>query len=393
MRCSSLQADIELLQKEVVAQLELTKDFFETFDKEKLQTFSKTEGDVETTMMKSRTSDNIQTTSTSFLSPDFMADQRNEILRLRKLLDEASKRELDLKNKSPSINTSINCVNVSQIMDIMRALVPVIKDYKKYLILLGHVIYGSIFAFSAVSIILIVILLFLDYDEDEARPWNRSHKSLKRLAKARQELAKEKADIELVQNVMEKGKRALTTEEQVCISKYDGVVAQLELTKDLLKTFYEKNSKTEGTSTSINIPPTTSTSFISPDPMDDQGNEILRLRKQLDEAEKRELDLKNKIPSINTSINCVNVSQIMDILRALVLVIKDYKNELLLLGHIINGWILFLFALSIILIAVLLFLNYDEGNARPWVRRLALALLIISVITNFFYISEVKSYS
>jgi hypothetical protein len=54
------------------------------------------------------------------------------------------------------------------------------------------------------------------------------------------------ADIELVQNVMEKGKRALTTEEQDCISKYDGVVAQLELTKDLLKTFYEKNSKTEG---------------------------------------------------------------------------------------------------------------------------------------------------
>jgi hypothetical protein len=45
---------------------------------------------------------------------------------------------------------------------------------------------------------------------------------------------------------MEKGKRALTTEEQDCISKYDGVVAQLELTKDLLKTFYEKNSKTEG---------------------------------------------------------------------------------------------------------------------------------------------------
>jgi hypothetical protein len=120
--------------------------------------------------------------------------------------------------------------------------------------------------------------------------------------------------------------------------------------------------------------------------MDDQGNEILRLRKQLDEAEKRELDLNNKIPSINTSINCVNVSQIMDILRALVLVIKDYKNELLLLSHIINGWILFLSAFSIILIVVLLFLNYDEANARPWVRRLALALIIISVITNCFYI-------
>jgi hypothetical protein len=75
--------------------------------------------------------------------------------------------------------------------------------------------------------------------------------------------------------------------------------------------------------------------------MDDQGNEILRLRKLLGEAEKREQDLINKIPSINTSINCVNVAQIMDILRALVPVMKDYKNELLLLGHIINGWILF----------------------------------------------------
>jgi hypothetical protein len=54
------------------------------------------------------------------------------------------------------------------------------------------------------------------------------------------------ADIELVQNVMEKGKRALTTEEQDCISKYDGVVAQLELTKDLLKTFTRRISKLKG---------------------------------------------------------------------------------------------------------------------------------------------------
>jgi hypothetical protein len=53
------------------------------------------------------------------------------------------------------------------------------------------------------------------------------------------------ADIELVQKV-KKGKRALTAEEQDCINEYDGVVAQLELTKNLLKTFYEKNSKTEG---------------------------------------------------------------------------------------------------------------------------------------------------
>jgi hypothetical protein len=70
MLCSSLQADIELLQEEfakgniltknqqrgieqyqeVVANLELTKHFLKTFDKQKLQTFSKTEVDVATIM-------------------------------------------------------------------------------------------------------------------------------------------------------------------------------------------------------------------------------------------------------------------------------------------------------------------------------------------------------
>lgn len=70
MLCSSLQADIELLQEEfakgniltknqqlgieqyqeVVANLEMTKYFLETFDKQKLQTFSKTEVDVATIM-------------------------------------------------------------------------------------------------------------------------------------------------------------------------------------------------------------------------------------------------------------------------------------------------------------------------------------------------------
>jgi hypothetical protein len=119
----------------------------------------------------------------------------------------------------------------------------------------------------------------------------------------------------------------------------------------------------------------------------DAQNEILRLRKMLSEAEKREQDLlTNKIPSINTSINCVNAAQILDILRALIPVMKDYKNELLLLGHVINGWIICLSALSIIFIVVLLFLNYVEDNARPWVRRLALALIIISILTNCFYI-------
>jgi hypothetical protein len=53
------------------------------------------------------------------------------------------------------------------------------------------------------------------------------------------------ADIELLQKVLDKGKRDLTLEEQGCISKSDEVVFQLELTKNFLKTFDEKNSKTE----------------------------------------------------------------------------------------------------------------------------------------------------
>jgi uncharacterized protein YutD len=53
------------------------------------------------------------------------------------------------------------------------------------------------------------------------------------------------ADIELVEKVKEKGKRALTAEEQDLINEYDEVVAQLDSTKILLKTFYGK-SKTEG---------------------------------------------------------------------------------------------------------------------------------------------------
>jgi hypothetical protein len=119
--------------------------------------------------------------------------------------------------------------------------------------------------------------------------------------------------------------------------------------------------------------------------MDNQRSEILRLRKLLGEAEKRELDLKNKSPSINTSINCVNVSQIMDIMRALVPVIKDYKNDLVLLGHFINGSIFALSVVSIVLIVIFLFLDYDEAKARPREKQLALALVIVAVITNFFY--------
>ncbi|EFX77352.1 hypothetical protein DAPPUDRAFT_106245 [Daphnia pulex] len=117
------------------------------------------------------------------------------------------------------------------------------------------------------------------------------------------ELAKRKADIELLQKVLDKGKRDLTLEEQGCISKYDEVVFQLELTKNFLKTFDEKNSKTEGdvertmikTRTSGNIQ-TTSTSFLLPDSMDDQRSEILRLRKLLGEAEKKGARPKKQVP-------------------------------------------------------------------------------------------------
>ncbi|EFX83835.1 hypothetical protein DAPPUDRAFT_239656 [Daphnia pulex] len=115
------QADIELLQEEfakgniltnnqqrgieqyqeVVANLEMTKHFLETFDKHKLQTRDKEMGH-----SVSRTSKDIQTTSTSLLSPDIVAVQRDEIQRLKKLLDEATKKEEDHKNKSPSINST-----------------------------------------------------------------------------------------------------------------------------------------------------------------------------------------------------------------------------------------------------------------------------------------------
>jgi hypothetical protein len=119
--------------------------------------------------------------------------------------------------------------------------------------------------------------------------------------------------------------------------------------------------------------------------MIDQRSEILRLRKLLGEAEKRELDLKNKSPYINTSRNCVHVSQIMDIMRALVPVIKDYKNDLVLLGYFINGSIFALSAVSIVLTVILLILDYDEAKARPIVKQLAFALLIVAVITNCFH--------
>jgi hypothetical protein len=41
-----------------------------------------------------------------------------------------------------------------------------------------------------------------------------------------------------------------------------------------------------------------------------KGDEILRLKKLLDEAKKKKEDHKNKFPSINWAINCVNVSPI-----------------------------------------------------------------------------------
>jgi hypothetical protein len=75
----------------------------------------------------------------------------------------------------------------------------------------------------------------------------------------------------------------------------------------------------------------------------------------------------------------------MDIMRALVPVIKDYKNDLVLLGHFINGSIFALSVVSIVLIVIFLFLDYDEAKARPREKQLALALVIVAVITNFFY--------
>jgi hypothetical protein len=75
----------------------------------------------------------------------------------------------------------------------------------------------------------------------------------------------------------------------------------------------------------------------------------------------------------------------MDIMRALVPVIKDYKNDLVLLGYFINGSIFALSAVSIVLTVILLILDYDEAKARPIVKQLAFALLIVAVITNCFH--------
>jgi hypothetical protein len=75
----------------------------------------------------------------------------------------------------------------------------------------------------------------------------------------------------------------------------------------------------------------------------------------------------------------------MDIMRALVPVIKDYKNNLIILDHVINGSIFVLSTVSIAFIIIFLFLDYDQAETCPWVKSLSIAMLIVAVITNCFY--------
>jgi hypothetical protein len=74
----------------------------------------------------------------------------------------------------------------------------------------------------------------------------------------------------------------------------------------------------------------------------------------------------------------------MDI-RALVPVIMDYKNNLILLGHLLNGFILFLSTVSVALIIMLEFLDYEKPETRLFVKKSSIAMIIVAVLTICFY--------
>ncbi len=100
---------------------------------------------------------------------DIVTEQKAEI-QLNKLQEEAVKKEEDYQNNPKWNNSSINLVNVSKIIDIMRTLIPVNKDYKNNLIILAHLLNLSILLLSAVSVALVIILLFLHYHSPKSRP-------------------------------------------------------------------------------------------------------------------------------------------------------------------------------------------------------------------------------
>jgi hypothetical protein len=81
----------------------------------------------------------------------------------------------------------------------------------------------------------------------------------------------------------------------------------------------------------------------------------------------------------------VNVSQIMNLMRASVPVIKKFKNHFIIFGHLLNGSILFLSSVSVAMILILLFLDYDKHETRPCVKNLSIAMIIVAVLTNCFY--------
>ncbi len=81
----------------------------------------------------------------------------------------------------------------------------------------------------------------------------------------------------------------------------------------------------------------------------------------------------------------MNVSQIMNLMRASVPVIKKFKNHFIIFGHLLNGSILFLSSVSVAMILILLFLDYDKHETRPRVKNLSNAMIIVAVLSNCFY--------
>jgi type IV secretory pathway TrbL component len=108
----------------------------------------------------------------------------------------------------------------------------------------------------------------------------------------------------------------------------------------------------------------------------------IQLNKLQEEAVKKEEDYQNNPKWNNSSINLVNVSKIIDIMRTLIPVNKDYKNNLIILAHLLNLSILLLSAVSVALVIILLFLHYHSPESRPCVKKISIVMLILAVITN-----------
>jgi hypothetical protein len=69
-------------------------------------------------------------------------------------------------------------------------------------------------------------------------------------------------------------------------------------------------------------------------------------------------------------------------MRTLVPIIKDYKHELVLPRPILNGFILGVSISYITAIVVLLCVDLDNPDLRPWVKRLCIGIRVIAVVKN-----------